>query len=66
MPFWHILAMCLVPRNAGLNHIPSINDVVLGGKSGQKFHPGVVPSCVMAAMDPSVVGWMMMGPGGFQ
>ncbi len=34
MPFWHILAMCLVPCDAGPNHIPSINDAVGGGNVG--------------------------------
>jgi hypothetical protein len=34
MPFWHILAMCLVPCDAGLNHIPSINDAIVGGNVG--------------------------------
>ncbi len=59
MPFRHISAMCLVPCDAGPNHIPSINDAIVGGNvgvSGQMFHPGAVPSCVMAAMDPPVAG----------
>jgi hypothetical protein len=34
MPFWHILAMCLVPREADSNRIPSINDVIVGGNVG--------------------------------
>ncbi len=34
MPFWHILAMYLVPCDAGPNHIPSINDGIVGGNVG--------------------------------
>ncbi len=34
MPFWHILAMCLVPCDAGPKHIPSINDGIVGGNVG--------------------------------
>ncbi len=34
MPFLHISEICFVPREAGPNHIPSINDTVVGGSEG--------------------------------